>query len=131
MTSNSGARGFLSGRRGPLIGAVVVTALVVLVAFFVVWHVLGRDAWHEVRVEEARLIDPMSLELFIATCSAPRVSLWERDVDVQVSAMSVSGPSQGGVVCRISVEFDLLKPLGDRAIVDQHTGRVVNVTTAR
>ena len=33
MTSNSGARGFLSGRRGPLIGAVVVTALVVLVAF--------------------------------------------------------------------------------------------------
>ena len=85
MTSNSGARGFLSGRRGPLIGAVVVTALVVLVAFFMVWHFLGRDAWHEVRVVEARLIAPMGLELFIATCSAPRVSLWERDVDVQVS----------------------------------------------
>ena len=131
MTSNSGSRGFLVGRRGPPAIAVVVTALVVLVACFMVWQYLGEDELREVGVVEARLVAPKRLELFVATCHPPEVSLWERDADLQVRAVSVSGPSRGGVVCRVSVEFDLQKPLGDRAVVDQHTGQVVNVTTAR
>ena len=85
----------------------------------------------EVGVVEARLVAPKRLELLVATCHPPQVSLWERDVGLQVKAMSVSPSSQGGVDCRVSVEFDLRKPLGDRAIVDQHTGQVVNITTAR
>ena len=131
MTNSSGIRGFLAGRRGPLVIAVGVTALVVFVACSMVWYHFGGGAWREVSVVEARLNSPKGLELVIATCSEPRVSLWERDVDVQVGAMSVSGPRQGDLVCRVRVEFDLLEPLGDRAIVDQHTGQVVNVMTAQ
>ena len=131
MTVSAGSRGFLSGRRGPQIGAVVLTALVVGVACFMVWHYLRGDVLREVGVVEARLVAPKRLELLVATCHPPQVSLWERDVGLQVKAMSVSPSSQGGVDCRVSVEFDLRKPLGDRAIVDQHTGQVVNITTAR
>ena len=131
MTNNSESRGFLAGRRGPPVIAVVVTALVVLVACFIVWQYLGWGKLREVDVVEARLVAPKRLELFVATCRSPEVSLWERDADLQVRAMSISGPSQGDLICRMSVEFDLQKPLGDRAVVDQHTGQVVNVTTAR
>ena len=130
MTNNSGARGFLAGRRGPLVIAVGVTALLVFVACFIVWQYLRGDALREVGVVEARLVAPKRVELLVATCHPPQVSLWERDVDLQVKAMSVSGPSRGGVYCRVSVEFELAEPLGGRAIVDRHTGQVVNVTTA-
>ena len=131
MTDSSSRRVFLPGRLGPLIVTVVVTGLLVFVACFMVWQYLGGDELREVGVVEARLVAPKRLELFGATCHPPEVSLWERDADLQVRAVSVSGPSRGGVVCRVSVEFDLQKPLGDRAVVDQHTGQVVNVTTAR
>ena len=70
-----------SGRRGPLVGAVVVAVLVVMV-----WHHLGGGAWRsDVRVDEAWLLATQRLELIVASCNgAPRVSLRETDVDVQV-----------------------------------------------
>ena len=131
MAASSGLRGFSSGRRGLRIGVAVLTALVVFVACFMVWHYLMGDTLREVDVVEARLVSPKRLELFVAACYPPQVSLWERDVDLQVKAVSVSPSPKGGVHCRASVEFDLAKPLGDRDIVDQHTGQVVNVATAR
>ena len=131
MTNSSGARGFLPGRLGPLIAAVVVTALLVFVACVMVWHHLGGGAWRsEVRVDKAWLLAPERLELIVSSCNgAPRVSLKETDVDVQVTVQSFSTPLRGGDDCQDHVNVYLREPLGDRAVVDKHTGRVVKVTT--
>ena len=133
MTGSSGSRKLLSGRLGPLIVAVVVTGLLVFVACFMVWHHLGGGAWRgEVRVMEAVLLAPQRLELRVASChGAPRVSLRETDVDVQVEVMSFSTPFHGGMDCQDAVEVYLRNPLGDRAVVDKHAGQVVSVTTVR
>ena len=133
MTDSSGSRKLLSGRLGPLIVAVVVTGLLVFVACFMVWHHLGGGAWRgEVRVMEAVLLAPQRLELRVASChGAPRVSLRETDVDVQVKVVAFSTPFHGGMDCQDAVEGYLRNPLGDRAVVDKHAGQVVSVTTVR
>ena len=133
MTSSSGSRGFLSGRLGPIIIAVLVTGLVVFVACFAVWLNLGGGAWRgEVRVMEAVLLAPQRLDLGVASCNgAPRVSLRETDVDVQVRVMSFSTPFRGGNECDDHVEVYLREPLGDRVVIDRHTGQVVSVRTVR
>ena len=132
-TNGSGSRGFLSGRLGPIIVAVVATGLVVFVACFMVWHRLGGGAWRsEVRVMEAVLLAPQRLDLGVASCNgAPRVSLRETDVDVQVRVMSFSTPFRGGNECDDHVEVYLREPLGDRVVVDRHTGQLVSVRTVR
>ena len=131
MTNNSGARWFLSGRLGPLISAVVVTALVVFVACFLVWHHLGGGAWRSaVEVNHAVLVAPQRLDLNVSSCNgAPDVSLRETDVEVQVHVLSFSTPMRGGAECQDIVGVSLREPLGRRAVVDQHTGQVVKVTT--
>ena len=133
MTTDSGSRGFLSGRLGPIIVAVVVTGLVVFVACFAVWLNLGGGAWRgEVSVMEAVLLAPQRLDLGVASCNgAPRVSLRETDVDVQVRVMSFSTPFRGGNECDDHVEVYLREPLGDRVVVDRHTGQIVSVRTVR
>ena len=105
MTNSSGSRGFLSGRLGPIIVAVVVTGLVVFVACFAVWLNLGGGAWRsEVRVMEAVLLAPQRLDLGVASCNgAPRVSLRETDVDVQVKVIAFSTPFHGGNDCEMSL----------------------------
>ena len=133
MTNSSGSRGFLSGRLGPIIIAVLVTGLVVFVACFAVWLNLGGGAWRgEVSVMEAVLLAPQRLDLGVASCNgAPRVSLRETDVDVQVRVMSFSTPFRGGNECDDHVEVYLREPLGDRVVVDRHTGQLVSVRTVR
>ena len=133
MTSSSGSRGFLSGRLGPIIVAVVVTGLVVFVACFAVWLNLGGGAWRsEVRVMEAVLLAPQRLDLGVASCNgAPRVSLRETDVDVQVKVIAFSTPFHGGNDCDDHVDVYLREPLGDRVVVDRHTGQLVSVRTDR
>ena len=133
MTGSSGSRRLLSGRLGPLIVAVAVTGLLVFVACFMVWHHIGGGAWRgEVRVMEVVLLAPQRLELRVASChGAPRVSLRETDVDVRVRVMSFSTPFRGGDDCQDAVEVYLRNPLGDRVVVDNHTGQVVSVTTVR
>ena len=132
-TNGSGSRGFLSGRLGPIIVAVLVTGLVVFVACFAVWLNLGGGAWRgEVSVREAVLLAPQRLDLGVASCNgAPRVSLRETDVDVQVRVMSFSTPFRGGNECDDHVEVYLREPLGDRVVIDRHTGQVVSVRTVR
>ena len=133
MTNSSGSRGFLSGRLGPIIVAVVVTGLVVFVACFAVWLNLGGGAWRsEVRVMEAVLLAPQRLDLGVASCNgAPRVSLRETDVDVQVKVIAFSTPFHGGNDCDDHVDVYLREPLGDRVVVDRHTGQAVSVRTDR
>ena len=136
MTSSSGSRGFLSGRVGPVIVAVVVTGLVVFAACFMVWHNLGGGAWRsEVRVIEAHLPDPDRpdrLTLGVASCNgAPRVSFRKTDDDVKVKVIAFSTPFHGGDDCMDGVEVSLQEPLGDWVVVDKHTGQVVSVRTDR
>ena len=133
MTGSPDPRRFLSVRLGPLIVAVVVTGLLVFVACFMLWHHLGGGAWRgEVRVMDAVLLAPQRLDLGVASCNgAPRVSLRETDVDVQVEVLAFSTPFRGGDECDDHVEVYLREPLGDRGVVDNHTGQAVSVRTVR
>ena len=134
MTSSSGSRGFLSGRVGPIIIAVVVTAVVVFVACFMIWDNLGGGAWRGgVSVMSAELRSPSKLALGVGSCNGnPEVSLLrETDVDVQVKVIAFSTPFHGGEDCRDGVKVDLREPLGDRVVIDMHTGQVVSVRTDR
>ena len=131
MTSSSGSRGFFSGRVGPIIVAVVVTAVVVFVACFMVWHNLGGGVWRsEVSVRAAALHSPDRLSLAVASCSGdPKVwYLRETDVDVQVKVVASSTPFYGGCDGIDGVDIRLGKPLGDRVVVDKHTGQTVSVS---
>ncbi|MDE2718619.1 MAG: hypothetical protein OXI33_16630, partial [Chloroflexota bacterium] len=106
MTSSSDSKGFLSGRLGPIIVAVVVTGLVVFVACLAFWLNLGGGVWRdEVGVRAATLHSPDRLGLTVTSCSGnPRVSyLRETNVDVQVRVVASSTPFHGGGDC-----FDLV-----------------------
>lgn len=134
MNNSSSTRRFLSGGVGTLIVAIVATGLLVLVACFLVWLLIGGGAWRgEVSVREAELRSPDRLTLFVASCNeCPEVSLLrETDDDVQVKVVAFSTPFLGGDDCRDPVEVKLRQPLGDRVVVDKHTGQVVNVRTVR
>lgn len=134
MTNGSGSRGFFSGRVGPIIVAVVVTGVVVFVACFMIWHNLGGGAWRGgVSVMRAELRSPSKLALGVGSCNGnPEVSLLrETHVDVQVKVIAFSTPFHGGDDCQDGVQIDLREPLGDRVVIDKHTGQVVSVRTDR
>ncbi len=89
-----------------------------------------RDAssYTGVNVVEARLRAPSILFLYASTCDEyPEVSRFvETDVNVQVEVIADSPPSPpGGQNCRSRVTRRLQEPLGDRDVVDKHTGKVV------
>ena len=131
MTSGSGSRGFLSGRVGGIIVAVVVTGVVVFATCLAVWLNLGGGVWRsEVSVIEVRMRSPDRLSLSVASCSGdPKVwYLRETDIDVQVKVRASSTPFHGGCDGRDVVEIRLGKPLGDRDVVDKHTGQTVSVS---
>ena len=91
----------------------------------------GGYTWrHEVGVVEAESRSPDRLTLIVASCNKnPEVSLLrETDVDVQVEVAVDSHPFlQGRLDCQDAVEVKLQEPLGDRVVVDKHTGRSVSV----
>ena len=136
MANSSDSTGFLSGLLGRPIAAVVVTGLVVFVvtglvvfvACFMVWYHVGGGAWRSsVSVMGASLISLDTLSLGVASCQgAPSVAqLQETDVDVQIRVIAFSTPTRGGLDCADSVKVYLREPLGNRAVVDMHSGRIV------
>ena len=132
MASSLGSGGLLPGRRGRLYIAAAVVGLLVLV----VWLFLFIDSrgciWCSgVIVDEAFLISPNRLDLIVGSCNAsPKVSLLvESDTDVQIKAV-VTPPrliALSGNDCQDVVEVQLARPLGDRVIIDRHTGQTVRV----
>ena len=89
---------------------------------------VGRQ---EVRVREAWLESPDTLVLSANTCNEnPEVSLWlETDEEVQVLMRADAYPfRQSYPDCLEPITVQLQAPLGDRVVVDQHTGKVVSVT---
>ena len=125
MARSSDSKGFLSGRIWPLVAAVLMTSLLVFIACLMVWYHLGGGAWRSgVNVMDARLDAPDTLMLTVESChGAPRVAMsHETDVDVRVRIIAFSTPLHGGLACLDSVNVYLEEPLGDRAVVDTHSG---------
>lgn len=135
MAGISGSRGLLPGHRGRLY---IVAAVAGLLAF-VVWLFSFIDSrgctWCSgVTVDEAYLISPNRLELIVGSCNAaPEMSrLVESDTDVQVKVV-VTPPrliAMSGRDCQDVVGVQLARPLGDRVIIDRHTGQTVRVRNA-
>lgn len=105
----------------------MIGVLIFLVLLFFGWP-LPRN---EVRVVEAELHHPVVLMLTIDSCNrgAGLSLLWETDVDVKVRVAEpfIIPEPQWGEDCQNSVEVYLQEPLGDRAIIDLHTGQPVKV----
>ncbi len=89
---------------------------------------VGRQ---EVSVREAWLESPDRLVFTADTCNEnPEASLLrETDAEVQVLMSADSYPfRQSYPDCVEAITVQLRSPLGDRIVVDRHTGRVVSVT---
>lgn len=123
----------MTRRLWPLVIAVMVTALLVFVACFMVWHYLGGGAWRgEVAVSGGYLDTPQRLSLSVSSCNgAPRATVWETGDEILVKVVAYSTPTRDRDDCLDWVAVRLRKPLGDRAVVDRHTGRVVDLTDYR
>ncbi len=139
MASDSDSRRLLSRLIGrPIIAAMVaavVTGLLVFVACFMVWYNVGGGAWRgKTHVEAARLISQDTLLLSVVSpgcVGVPNFTMArETDVDVQVAFRVYNTPLKGGNHCIRDIEVPLSEPLGNRALIDMHTGQSVNVTTA-
>ena len=112
----------------------MLTGLVVFVACFMVWYHVGGGAWRgKTHVESARLISQDTLMLSVVSPSCGGVPQFtearETDVDIQVAFRVYYTPLQSGNPCIREIELPLTEPLGNRALIDMHTGRSVNVTT--
>ena len=131
MTNSSAQNGFLSGRLGLSITAATVA---IGLTAFAIWPLLGCGLFTsrgEVPVRGAELRSPDKLTLIVASCNKnPEISLLrETDVDVQVRVVADTELfPQSGDDCQDIVEVQLQEPLGDRALIDKHTGQRVSVT---
>ena len=110
------------------------TAAFLLAGFLaavLVWQFFGGGVWRsEVSVVGAELRSPTGLRLVVSSCNGdPEVSLLrETDVDVQVKVVASSTPLTGGGDCQDLIEVQLQEPLGDRVVIDKHTGQSVEVS---
>ena len=134
MTNTSGSKRFLSGRLKLLLVAAVV---VIGLTAFAVWLLFGFGVYTmrgEVGVLRGYVHYPDRLVLVTGgPCEGDQqVSLLrETDVDVQVKVVASSRPSfQGGSDCEPAVDVQLQEPLGDRVVVDKHTGELVSLSTS-
>ena len=133
MAIASASRGLLRHRLGLLIVAVAVIGLLAFGVWLFLFIGHGGYTWRsEVSVLNAELRSPDRLTLIVASCNKdPEVSLQrETDVDVQIKVIADSHPFVlGGGDCADIVEVQLQEPLGDRYLVDEHTGQLVTVRT--
>ncbi len=108
----------------------IIAVVVVFVMAGAVLVGLSAYPWRKtVAVQEATLLAPGRLMLTVDTCQMrPEVSVEETEFAVHVRVVASLSPFQsGGLVCLDSVEVLLKEPLGDRVLVDKHTGRAVEV----
>ena len=119
---------------GHLICTVVVTGLVVFVACVCFWYNFAGGGWRgAVTVDGATYLYPYGLSLGVGSClGGPEVTLLrETDDDVQVKVVAFTRPFHGGRACAEGVAVRLQEPLGDRIVVDGHTGQRVNLRGVR
>lgn len=108
----------------------MIGLLILLVLLFFGWP-LPRN---EVSVVEAELHPGETLRLTVNSCNrgAGLSLIRETDVEVQVKVVEpvIIPEPQWGEDCQNIVEFSLQEPLGDRVVIDLHTGRPVRVNRA-
>ncbi len=128
----------LSGHIGLLVVSVVVAGLLVFVGCSgdvglgdVREGEVEEGEVREVSVMEAELSAPDRLTLIVGSCNKdPEVSLLrETDTEVRVKVTAFFSPSLVVDDCLDIVEVRLQEPLGDRVLVDEHTGQLVPVST--
>lgn len=130
VTNHSGPR----RSSHPVLLRLAVLALGIVLgglAAFAAWFFLGGGIWRsEIGIANAELRPPDTLTLIVNSCQGdPEVTLLqETDVDVQVEVVASSTPLRGGEDCQDVVEAQLEEPLGDRVVVDKHTGESVSVS---
>jgi hypothetical protein len=75
--------------------------------------------------------DRERIKLIVNTChrNPELVFRQETDAELQVMVVDFDAASDNGDICLENVEFNLKEPLGDRIVVDMHTGQLVNVRT--
>lgn len=116
-------------------GVVAVTGLVVFVACFCAWQNVAGGAWRgAVTVNGANYgfapENPLELGLNVNSCHAgPEVSqLRETDREVEVKVIAFTRPFHGRLDCTEGTGVRLKDPLGNRIVVDGHTGQRVGVS---
>lgn len=130
-THSSSSSGFLPRRTTWWAISAIVFFLMGFVTAFLIWHNMGGGVWRsEVGIREAELREPRRLALFVESCGGnPGVTLLsETDTEVEVKVISSSTPFKGGGDCLDIVDVHLRAPLGDRSVIDSHTGQTVNVS---
>ena len=88
-------------------------------------------ARHEIAIKVAWLDSPDTLVINANTCHRnPELALFrETDVDVRVKMVVDPDPYPlGGPECLEELIVELQEPLGDRPVIDAHTGRSLSVT---
>ena len=135
MKFGCGSRYSLFIRLGLLVCTVLVTGLVVFVACVWVWYNFAGGGWRgAVTVSGASYgyspENPYGLGLGVSVCLGdPEVSLLrETDHEVEVKVIAFTTPFHGGMDCGDGIAVRLQEPLGDRIVVDGHTGQRVRVT---
>ncbi|MGH3735042.1 MAG: hypothetical protein ACRDT6_05405 [Micromonosporaceae bacterium] len=109
----------------------VVAGLVLVVAIVVGWRLLeDLTVRGSVKVVEAELSDDGTLALAVESCNGdPEVSvLKENDQEVRVEVVASSTPFGGSDDCLDTVTVELREPLGDRVVLDEHSGETVSVS---
>ena len=127
MDNSAGPRGLMLGRVWPLLLVALATALLVFIACFMVWYHFGGGAWRtNARVVEVKLAAPDTLILTVTSCrGGPSVAMSrETDTDVLVGVLAFYTPLHGGLDCLEYVNVYLEEPLGDRVVVDTHSGEI-------
>lgn len=111
-------------------GAVVLIGLVSIAAWFFMFADRGGYTWRgEARVVKAMFHSPQRLELIVASCNRnPVVSmLRETDDEVQVKVKVDSDVRSGEGACLDGVEVHLQQPMGEKPLIDGHTGKSVSI----
>lgn len=128
MINSSRSGGLLSGGLVRLL--IVVVVLIGLLIVFTAGWCLGGGVWRgEVSVIKVKSDSSNWLELVVASCNGDPVASVSRatDVELWVKVVASSTPLEGGGDCVDVVGVRLNEPLGDRVVVDKHTGEPVIV----
>ena len=113
---------------------VVATGLVVFVACFCAWQNFAGGGWRgAVPLQQASYgyspDDTYWLGFGVNVCfGEPKVTqVRETDDDVEVKVIAFTRPFHGSPECADGVVVHLQDPLGDRIVIDGHTGQRVSV----